>query len=64
MIKTALLIRDAKHLKRVELLPYHRTAGAKYSMLNKKYNPGFNVNRNVNIYKDVFKDNNIKVIVL
>ncbi len=64
MVKTALLIRDAKHLKRVELLPYHRTAGAKYSMLNKKYNPGFNVNRNVNIYKDVFKDNNIKVIVL
>jgi len=64
MEKTALLIRDAKHLKRVELLPYHRTAGAKYSMLGKKYSPDFNINKNVNIYVDVFKEYNINVTVL
>lgn len=64
MEKTALLISDAKHLKRVELLPYHRTAGAKYSMLGKQYSPDFNINKNVNIYVDVFKEYNINVTVL
>ncbi len=62
--KTALLIRDAKHLKRVELLPYHKTAGAKYSLLSKKYNPGFDINKKVNIYAEVFKNYNINVIIL
>jgi pyruvate formate lyase activating enzyme len=64
MEKTALLIRGAKHLKRVELLPYHRTAGAKYSMSGKKYNPDFNINKNVNIFMDVFEKYNINVTVL
>jgi pyruvate formate lyase activating enzyme len=64
MKKTAILIKDAKHLKRVELLPYHKTAGAKYSLLSKNYNPDFNINKNVNIFENVFKDYNINVIIL
>jgi pyruvate formate lyase activating enzyme len=64
MKKTALLIRDAKHLKRVEFLPYHKTAGAKYSMLGKQYSPDFDINRNVNIYMDVFQSYNINVTLL
>lgn len=31
----------AKRLARVELLPYHQTAGAKYEMAGMKYDPGF-----------------------
>lgn len=31
----------AKNLARVELLPYHQTAGAKYEMAGMKYDPGF-----------------------
>ncbi|TAL61549.1 MAG: glycyl-radical enzyme activating protein, partial [Bacteroidetes bacterium] len=64
MEKTALLICDAKHLKRVELLPYHKTAGAKYSLLGKNYDPEFNINKKVKIYKDVFKNYNINVMTL
>jgi len=64
MEKTALLIHDAKHLIRVELLPYHQTAGAKYPLLGKIYNPEFNINKKVNVYKDVFENYNINVIIL
>ena len=61
---TALLIKDAKHLKRVELLPYHQTAGAKYSMVGRSYNPMFDVKKKVNIHKEIFEEYNINVIVL
>ena len=64
MEKTAMLIKDAQHLKRVELLPYHQTASAKYSMINKVFNPGFEPTKKVNIRLDVFKDNNIHATVL
>ena len=64
MEATAGLIKDAKKLKRVELLPYHQTAGAKYPMLKKQYNPGFDVSRKVNIRKDIFEKYNINVAVL
>jgi pyruvate formate lyase activating enzyme len=64
MEKTALLIKDAKHLKRVELLPYHQTASAKYAMIDKEFLPGFDTNKKVNIWLDVFKNNNINAIVL
>jgi pyruvate formate lyase activating enzyme len=39
--KTAALLKDAENLDYVELLPYHTTAGAKYSMLGMKYQPDF-----------------------
>lgn len=34
-------LKGAKALERVELLPYHQTAGAKYTMLGMDYQPGF-----------------------
>jgi len=64
MEKIAELIKDAKNLKRVELLPYHQTAGAKYPMLGKEYNPGFDVKRKVNIWREAFEKYNINVTVL
>ncbi|QGY46496.1 glycyl-radical enzyme activating protein [Maribellus comscasis] len=64
MEETARLIKDAKNLKRVELLPYHQIAGAKYPMLRKQYNPGFDAKRKVNFRKDVFEKYNINVVVL
>jgi pyruvate formate lyase activating enzyme len=64
MEQTARLICNAKHLIRVELLPYHLTAGAKYAMLGREYDPDFNVNSKVHIYEEVFKDYNIQVMVL
>ena len=64
MEKIAELIKDAKNLKRVELLPYHQTAGAKYPMLGKEYNPGFDVKRKVNICREAFEKYNINVTVL
>ena len=42
---TAALIRGAKQLIRVELLPYHMTAGAKYSMAGMTYAPEFDTGR-------------------
>lgn len=64
MEKTARLIKDAQKLKRVELLPYHKTAGAKYPMLKKQYDPEFDASRKVNIRKDIFEKYNINVVVL
>ncbi|NCB02345.1 MAG: glycyl-radical enzyme activating protein [Spirochaetia bacterium] len=40
-IKTALLLKDTPTLEKVELLPYQKTAGAKYKMIHTSYNPGF-----------------------
>lgn len=38
---TAELLEGAENLQYVELLPYHQTAGAKYTMVGREYNPGF-----------------------
>ncbi len=62
--KTAHLIRSARHLQRVELLPYHLTAGAKYPMVNRRFEPGFEPGQKVNIWKDIFEKHHIKVTVL
>lgn len=64
MEKTALLVSHAKHLIRVELLPYHKTAGVKYGMMNKYFDPGFDTRKMVNVWKDVFENYNINIIVL
>jgi pyruvate formate lyase activating enzyme len=64
MEKTVLLVKDSKYLKRVELLPYHKTAGAKYKMLKKEYKPDFDESKKVSIYKNIFKKYQIEVIVL
>lgn len=61
---TAELIKGAKHLLNVELLPYHKTAGAKYPMVGRKYNPQFDVEKEINIFPEVFLNYNIEVNVL
>lgn len=64
MEKTAQLIRDAKNLLKVELLPYHKTAGAKYKMVGKVYDPGFDTEQKVKLWTEVFNNHNINVSVL
>lgn len=45
MERTAALMEGAKALERVELLPYHLTAGAKYPMVGLEYAPAFSTSR-------------------
>ncbi len=58
------LIKEAKWLERVELLPYHRTAGAKYAMLDKEYKPLFNVEKPPNVYLKPFQKYKIRSVLL
>lgn len=58
------LIKGAKGLQGVHLLPYHKTAGAKYSMVDREYNPPFDVNKAPRVYMDVFDKSGIKCSVL
>ncbi len=58
--KTAQLLVGAKNLLGVDLLPYHKTAPAKYAMVKKEYNPGFDVNQEVAIRTEIFEKYNIK----
>lgn len=53
------LVKNAKSLVRVDVLPYQLAAGAKYEMVNMKYNPEFNEKKPLNIYTDVFTAENI-----
>lgn len=64
MEKTAELLKDAKGLERVEILPYHKTAGAKYSMVGKEYKPVFDVERIPNVYLEPFRKFNLRSEVL
>lgn len=48
-IATAELLKNAKNLQLVELLPYHKTAGAKYSMVKMDYAPEFDIHKKVNL---------------
>lgn len=61
---TAELLKDAKCLKRVELLPYHKTAGAKYAMIGQAYRPAFDVNRTPEVSLEPFLQYGIQVVVL
>ena len=45
----------------VELLNYHKTAGAKYKMINMEYKPGFDADRELAVREDVFEENGVKV---
>lgn len=58
------LVKDAPSLQRVELLPYHTAAGAKYSMLGKPYNPKFDINIYPELHTDILDKNNIRWVVL
>jgi hypothetical protein len=51
-------------LQRVELLPYHTAAGAKYEMVGMKYEPMFDVNKAAFISREIFLQYNIRSVVL
>lgn len=55
---------ELHNCQRVELLPYHLTAGAKYKMLNRAYNPGFDVNLKPRQDVSAFLDRGIPAIIL
>ncbi|MBE6411530.1 MAG: glycyl-radical enzyme activating protein [Opitutales bacterium] len=57
------ILKDAKNLIRVELLRYHKTAGAKYYMLGKEYKPDFDTSLAPKTF-DTFTKNKIKHIIL
>lgn len=63
-LETAKLISSAESLVKVELLPYHKTAGAKYGMIGEEYKPNFDVNQEINIYQDIFSEHGIRSEVL
>jgi pyruvate formate lyase activating enzyme len=55
---------DDKTLLRVELLPYHITAGAKYKMLNMEYRPEFDTAQAPNMNTAVFLSRNIPCFIV
>lgn len=63
MLNILSLIKGASSLVRVEILPYNKLAGAKYSMLGKEYSPPFNGGVAPLIY-DVFTQQGVKVEIL
>ena len=63
MLATAELLQGAKGLQRVELLRYHKTAGAKYPMVGINYTPGFDEDKVPEIH-DTFTERNIKLLIL
>lgn len=53
--KTAELVKGSQNLEFVELLPYHQTAGAKYEMVNRIYQPTFDIKRPPNLNISLFE---------
>jgi len=64
MEKTSELLQGAKGLERVELLPYHKTAGAKYGMLGKEYKPIFDTEMQPQVHHEPFQRKHIRSVVL
>ncbi len=62
--QTAELLEGAQKLIRVELLPYHQTAGAKYKMLGKDYRPSFDVDKLPVIDGQCFEEKGIMYRIL
>jgi pyruvate formate lyase activating enzyme len=63
MEATAELLKSAKGLQRVELLRYHKTAGAKYPMVGMEYKPDFDEDATPQIH-DTFTEKEIKLLIL
>lgn len=63
MAATAELLEGAKGLQRVELLRYHKTAGAKYPMIGLEYAPDFDEDGVPQIH-DTFTEKGIKLLIL
>lgn len=62
--RTAEWVAGARALEKVELLPYHKTAGAKYEMVGKKYEPMFDADRKVAVSQQIFAEYGIRSEVL
>ena len=63
MEAAAWFLKGAKQLVRVEMLPYHQAAGAKYGMAGVLFDPGFDTNRQPRAHSEPFKRLGIPVIV-
>jgi pyruvate formate lyase activating enzyme len=61
---TAALLKGAKALRYVELLPYNRLAGAKYESLGMRYRPLFDTDKPVNVNQQAFYDAGIESRVM
>lgn len=61
---TASFLAGAASLLRVEILPYHKTAGAKYGMLGMEYRPGFDVDAPLRLPLTVFENYKIRSKIL
>lgn len=61
--QTAELLRGASLLQRVELLPYHMTAGAKYPMVGMDYHPPFDAEQAVRVFTEPYEARGIPVYV-
>jgi pyruvate formate lyase activating enzyme len=62
--KVAQLLQRAKGLERLELLPYHKTAGAKYAMLGRDYQPPFDPEQTPHTDLKIFQKYGIRSAVL
>lgn len=60
--RTAALLKGSVNLEMVELLPYHKTAGAKYGMVGRIYEPEFNINREPNLETSAFERAGIECV--
>ena len=58
-VTAAALVKDAKQLMRIEILPYQRAAGAKYEMVGRIYDPPFEENIKPEFYPEVFDEQGI-----
>lgn len=61
---TARALTEAKALQRVEILPYHQTAGAKYGMLGMEYRPGFDTAGTFTFSESIFEKYKIQTKIL
>ena len=50
------LVKDAKALVRIEVLPYQRAAGAKYEMVGRNYAPTFDEAKKPEFFTEVFEE--------
>ncbi|MDO5445664.1 MAG: glycyl-radical enzyme activating protein [Eubacteriales bacterium] len=57
---TAKLLQGCETLEKVELLPYHKTAGAKYSMVEMEYAPEFDIHAQLNLDTELFESFGIR----
>lgn len=62
--ETAGLLRGASAPEKVELLPYHRIAGAKYTMVGMAYRSGFEEERAPYLHTDIFEKYGISAKIL